>query len=830
MDERFKIPNIPTIHVASYQSESSSSSSKKPVASKPLTSRASQPSRRAGTVQEPQIAAKPASSQQLATTVTTPSLSQLCPSCSAILVSYFQPLQQYINIMLNAAVQQSEVKQGQVYPDPSPITAFSSIPQQLQTLLNSAQETALHGHASSSVQSSGVSFAQSSASSSSYSSAGSYSQPEGRARTSPRKGILVNRHEGQIPLQSERKGESGRESRGEYSDDKNLATQQSQAESTKSEYNESANTSGGPSHQPQGDSQQYDNNQGGQGSYEQQAGDNDFKRPRSASQIAASTGPWLEGVKSNARPQQLESVMRAESGTGRDDNQSPAGSRATSGSHEFGGGERQPEMVAGKVSEASEIERVMQNTIDQWQGNSPFQGSSDQGGPGDTVPFSMEEEENDDHPFAIVTMAHSNLTAVNAILLANSLILTSHRSVMMDGKRVNIPLAIILSPSVDPILRKVISMVFDDILPQSKDIRLSLLSDKTFGVQQNRLQLWRALAHYDKCLYIDASSLVVGEISDLFLDCGEFSACVDTMYPDNFSTSMFVFEPNEDTYSSLVNFATQEASPDNLQAHDEDGVDEMTILNKFFAAKWNKLSFVYNYSQNAGYYTQQPAFLKFGGSVKIVNFNQGPATSTTGQIYHPADQPWHVSFDLLTSSQSSDVSCTASINNYVRFYLTLFMKRLWPIMQQPLTPQLVSRVGRRDWSVYELVRLLSSQSGLESDDHIAAPIAYRRMRPSSQVNVSESDESDDNKDEEKAEVKQMAATIVVTKDTEADDNAAETIAIDQPIEDTVDEAAGTSQRVDDGNSGRRAWESGKADWMGAHQSDKLIERLKGLMK
>lgn len=32
------------------------------------------------------------------------------------------------------------------------------------------------------------------------------------------------------------------------------------------------------------------------------------------------------------------------------------------------------------------------------------------------------------------------------------------------------------------------------------------------------------------------------------------------------------------------------------------------------------------------------------------------------------------------------------------------------------------------------------------------------------------------------------------------------------------------------DSGMRAWESGKADWMGAHQSDKIIERLKGMIR
>lgn len=93
------------------------------------------------------------------------------------------------------------------------------------------------------------------------------------------------------------------------------------------------------------------------------------------------------------------------------------------------------------------------------------------------------------------------------------------------------------------------------MLSQDHDIRVSLLSDKTFGQQQNKFQLWRLLGHYEKCLFIDSASLVVGEISNLFLECGELSACVDNAFPDWFSTTMFMFEPNDETYNQLVNYA-----------------------------------------------------------------------------------------------------------------------------------------------------------------------------------------------------------------------------------------------------------------------------------
>ncbi len=43
-------------------------------------------------------------------------------------------------------------------------------------------------------------------------------------------------------------------------------------------------------------------------------------------------------------------------------------------------------------------------------------------------------------------------------------------------------------------------------------------------------------------------------------------------------------------------------------------------------------------------------------------------------------QPWHIMFDLLASSQK-DVINALSIDNYSKFYLNCFIKRLWPVLQ-----------------------------------------------------------------------------------------------------------------------------------------------------
>ena len=40
------------------------------------------------------------------------------------------------------------------------------------------------------------------------------------------------------------------------------------------------------------------------------------------------------------------------------------------------------------------------------------------------------------------------------------------------------------------------------------DVKLALLTDQTFGIRQLKLQLWKELEIYQKCLYLESSTLV----------------------------------------------------------------------------------------------------------------------------------------------------------------------------------------------------------------------------------------------------------------------------------------------------------------------------------
>jgi hypothetical protein len=71
-------------------------------------------------------------------------------------------------------------------------------------------------------------------------------------------------------------------------------------------------------------------------------------------------------------------------------------------------------------------------------------------------------------PFAFVTIAYNNLSATNAIILANSLLLTNNKSMSYTDEFGNkniiqVPFVILLGGSIDPSLKDAIFMVFDEV-------------------------------------------------------------------------------------------------------------------------------------------------------------------------------------------------------------------------------------------------------------------------------------------------------------------------------------------------------------------------------
>ncbi|XP_023184933.1 glycogenin-2 isoform X2 [Xiphophorus maculatus] len=140
-----------------------------------------------------------------------------------------------------------------------------------------------------------------------------------------------------------------------------------------------------------------------------------------------------------------------------------------------------------------------------------------------------------------------------------------------------------------------------------------MLGRPELGVTFTKLHCWN-LTQYNKCVFLDADTLVLCNVDELF-QRDELSAAPDPGWPDCFNSGVFVFRPSKITYTSLLDLALQHGS--------FDGGDQ-GLLNSFFSS-WSvediskHLPFIYNLCASS-VYTYLPAFQQFGHQAKIVHF------------------------------------------------------------------------------------------------------------------------------------------------------------------------------------------------------------------
>ncbi|XP_007957108.1 glycogenin-2 [Orycteropus afer afer] len=211
---------------------------------------------------------------------------------------------------------------------------------------------------------------------------------------------------------------------------------------------------------------------------------------------------------------------------------------------------------------------------------------------------------------AFVTLATNDVCCQGALVLGQSL--RSHGATRR--------LVVLITPPVSHLLRAVLSRVFDEVVEvnviNSADcIPLARTWTPELGVSLTKLHCW-ALTRYSKCVFLDADTLVLSNIDELF-DRGELSAAPDPGWPDCFNTSVFVFQPSLETHSRLLQHAADHGS--------FDGADQ-GLLNSFFSS-WSTadihkhLPFIYNLSMAYNMaYTYHPAFKQFGSAAKVVRF------------------------------------------------------------------------------------------------------------------------------------------------------------------------------------------------------------------
>ncbi|NWT36551.1 GLYG protein, partial [Chroicocephalus maculipennis] len=215
--------------------------------------------------------------------------------------------------------------------------------------------------------------------------------------------------------------------------------------------------------------------------------------------------------------------------------------------------------------------------------------------------------------------------------------------------------------------RSVLRSVFDEVievdtLDSADSVRLALMQRPELGVTFTKLHCW-TLTHYSKCVFMDADTLVLCNVDELF-DREEFSAAPDSGWPDCFNSGVFVFRPSLKTYNLLLRFAAEHGS--------FDGGDQ-GLLNSFFS-NWatadigKHLPFLYNLSSSA-VYTYVPAFNHFGRDAKVVHFLG-------------ATKPWNYKYNLQTKRVMQDGSTSGS------FHQLSFLALWWNIYSASILPLL----------------------------------------------------------------------------------------------------------------------------------------------
>lgn len=221
-------------------------------------------------------------------------------------------------------------------------------------------------------------------------------------------------------------------------------------------------------------------------------------------------------------------------------------------------------------------------------------------------------------------------------------------------------LSLLITDQVSHGMRERLNGIWDeltvvDVLDSGDEERLALLTRPELGVTFSKIHAWK-LVQYSKCVYLDADTLVLENVDELF-DREELSAAPDIGWPDCFNSGVFVFEPSLETFDNLLEMAHQTGS--------FDGGDQ-GLLNLYWSDWATKdikyhLPFIYNMVPNAAY-GYAPAFQRFGKNAKIVHFI-GPVKPWQHQYVPGVD-----SVVLAPGSYSSQISAY----DFIRLWWHIF--------------------------------------------------------------------------------------------------------------------------------------------------------------
>nr|XP_045240011.1 glycogenin-2 isoform X6 [Macaca fascicularis] len=391
---------------------------------------------------------------------------------------------------------------------------------------------------------------------------------------------------------------------------------------------------------------------------------------------------------------------------------------------------------------------------------------------------------------AFVTLATNDIYCQGALVLGQSL----------RRHRLTRKLVVLITPQVSSLLRVILSKVFDEVIEvnliDSADyIHLAFLKRPELGLTLTKLHCW-TLTHYSKCVFLDADTLVLSNVDELF-DRGEFSAAPDPGWPDCFNSGVFVFQPSLHTHKLLLQHAMEHGS--------FDGADQ-GLLNSFFRS-WSTadihkhLPFIYNLSSNT-MYTYSPAFKQFGSSAKVVHF----LGST---------KPWNYKYNPQSGSVLEQGSASSSQHQAVFLHLwwTIYQNNVLPLYKSAQAGEAHASPGHTmiDCPEIETPAVITCDPLSQPSPQLADFTETETTLPANKVESLPSEETFEPSQELPAE------TI---RDPSLQDALEVDLAVSVSqisIEEKVKELSPEEER--------RKWEEGRIDYMGKDAFARIQEKL-----
>ncbi|KAM3669449.1 glycogenin-1 isoform 2-T2 [Ammospiza maritima maritima] len=259
---------------------------------------------------------------------------------------------------------------------------------------------------------------------------------------------------------------------------------------------------------------------------------------------------------------------------------------------------------------------------------------------------------------SFVTLATNDSYVKGALVLGSSL----------QQYRTTRKLTALITPQVSDLMRRVLEKVFDEVilvnvLDSGDSAHLALMKRPELGVTLTKLHCWE-LTQFSKCVFMDADTMVLSNIDELF-EREELSAAPDPGWPDCFNSGVFVYRPSIETYSQLLQFATEKGS--------FDGADQ-GLLNTFFSS-WattdmsKHLPFIYNLSSTS-VYSYLPAFKAFGANTKVVHF----LGST---------KPWNYTYDSRTKSIKGNMDDPKIVHpEFLNMWWDTYIADVLPLLEE----------------------------------------------------------------------------------------------------------------------------------------------------